>query len=132
MVSESRVTWARDETLEAQAAKWAHMPTPSKARHYARTLVDVLAGICSIIIVKILQHQRPWRRYTLYRVIFQFTIYHCKTGKHRCTVTVFQGGAMTMSAAAAAAAGVGGHHVSTSPSVAAGASCMYSYVNAYV
>ena len=27
-------------TLEAQAAKWAHMPIPSKARHYARTLKD--------------------------------------------------------------------------------------------
>jgi len=25
-------------SLEAQAAKWAHMPIPSKSRHYARTL----------------------------------------------------------------------------------------------
>ena len=25
-------------SLEAQAAKWARMPFPSKARHYARTL----------------------------------------------------------------------------------------------
>ena len=26
--------------LEAQAAKWVHMPFSSKARHYARTLKD--------------------------------------------------------------------------------------------
>jgi len=45
-----------------------------------------------------------------------------------CAVITFQGGAMSTAAAAAG----GGLHPSTSPSAGGGASCMYSYVDAYV
>jgi len=45
-----------------------------------------------------------------------------------CIVIALQGGAMSTAAGVVGS----GLHPSTSPSVGAGASCMYSYVNAYV